>query len=73
MTAARPTVSDACDGAANAAGAEDRTLVSEDVGCNNKGFQIRHLELQSRGDKVWKPFFADRGSLPTHATFTSSL
>src|SRR5579862_1060871 len=28
----------------------DRVLVSEDVGCNDKGFQIRHLELRSRGD-----------------------
>jgi hypothetical protein len=28
----------------------DRIVVSEDVGCNDKGFQIRHLELQSRGD-----------------------
>jgi hypothetical protein len=25
-------------------------LVREDVGCNDKGLQIRHLELQSRGD-----------------------
>jgi hypothetical protein len=34
----------------------DRELISEDVGCNDKGFQIRHLELLSRGDTVWKPF-----------------
>src|SRR3954453_20114617 len=27
-----------------------RVLVGEDVSCNDKGFQIRHLELQSRGD-----------------------
>ena len=39
----------------------DPILVSENVRCNNKGFQIRHLELQSRGDTVWKPFvFAER-------------
>ena len=36
----------------------DPIVVSEDIACNNKGFQIRHLELQSRGDTVWKPFFA---------------
>ncbi len=28
----------------------DPILVSEDVRCNDKGFQIRHLELPSRGD-----------------------
>src|SRR5689334_24006331 len=28
----------------------DPILVSEDVRCNDKGFQIRHLELLSRGD-----------------------
>ena len=28
----------------------DRILVSEQIRCDNKGFQIRHLELQSRGD-----------------------
>src|SRR6266571_9274550 len=28
----------------------DRVLISEHIRCNNKGFQIRHLELQSRGD-----------------------
>src|SRR6266508_6943192 len=28
----------------------DPILVSEDVRCNDKGFQIRHLELRSRGD-----------------------
>jgi len=28
----------------------DPIVVSENVACNNKGFQIRHLELQSRGD-----------------------
>src|SRR5581483_1325153 len=33
-----------------AAARRDRVLVSENVGCNDKGFQIRHLELPSRGD-----------------------
>src|SRR5262249_19316699 len=28
----------------------DPILVGENVGCNDKGFQIRHLELRSRGD-----------------------
>jgi hypothetical protein len=28
----------------------DRVLVREDIPCNDKGFQIRHLELPSRGD-----------------------
>jgi hypothetical protein len=35
----------------------DPILVSEHIRCNDKGFQIRHLELLSRRD-VWKPFFA---------------
>jgi hypothetical protein len=35
----------------------DRALVSDDVGCDEKGFQIHHLELRfSRGHVVWKPF-----------------
>ena len=33
-----------------AAASRDPILVSEDVGCNNKGFQIGHLELLSRAD-----------------------
>jgi hypothetical protein len=33
-----------------AAPGRDPIVVSEDIACNNKGFQIRHLELQSRGD-----------------------
>src|SRR5437762_1024943 len=37
----------------------DPILVREHLRCNNKGFQIRHLELLSRGD-VWKPFFVKR-------------
>ena len=28
----------------------DRILIGEHIRCNDKGFQIRHLELQSRGD-----------------------
>jgi hypothetical protein len=32
------------------AACRDRVLVREDIGCNDKAFQIRHLELQSRGD-----------------------
>src|SRR6266508_3978674 len=44
----------------------DRVVVSEDIGCNDKGFQIRHLELLSRGD-TWSgsPSSRKRGSLPT--------
>src|SRR5438874_7421701 len=44
----------------------DRVVVSEDIGCNDKGFQIRHLELLSRGGHmVWKPFVSKARSLPT--------
>ena len=40
-------------------------LVSEDVRCNDKGFQIRHLELLSRGDKwTGSPSLPPAGSLP---------
>src|ERR1700682_2698857 len=28
----------------------DPILIREHISCNDKGFQIRHLELQSRGD-----------------------
>ena len=31
-------------------------LRGEDVRCNDKGFQIRDLELPFRGDTVWKSF-----------------
>jgi hypothetical protein len=43
----------------------DPTLISEDIRCNNKGFQIRHLELPSRGTQVWKPF-AFSGRVPAN-------
>jgi hypothetical protein len=47
----------------------DRILVSEHIGCNDKGFQIRHLELQSRGS----PSSSRRGSLRARDPFTSTL
>src|SRR5215218_9418788 len=48
----------------------DPILVSEDVGCDNKGFQIRHLELLSRGD-TWSgsPSSSNSGSLRNPAYF----
>jgi len=40
-----------------AAARRDRMLVREHIRCDNKGFQIRHLELQSRGDTGLEAFF----------------
>src|SRR6185312_10589711 len=42
----------------------DPILISEHIRCNDKGFQIRHLELLSRGD-TWSgsPSSSSRGSL----------
>jgi hypothetical protein len=51
----------------------DRVLVGEDVRCNDKGFQIRHLELPSRGDMVWKPFVLPSRVPADPPTFTSGL
>src|SRR5439155_26462536 len=52
----------------------DRVVVSEDIGCNDKGFQIRHLELLSRGD-TWSgsPSSRKRGSLPTRVVHIKPL
>ncbi len=49
-------------------------LISEHIRCNNKGFQIRHLELLSRGD-TWSgsPSSSAAGPCGTRPTFTSSL
>jgi hypothetical protein len=57
----------------SAAPRRDRVVVGEDVRCNDKGFQIRHLELPSRGDMVWKPFVLTRRVPANPPTFTSSL
>jgi hypothetical protein len=48
----------------------DPILLREEIGCNDKGFQIRHLELQSRAD-TWtgSPSSSKAGSLRTQPTF----
>src|SRR6202162_3715579 len=52
------------------AASRDPILISEDIGCNNKGFQIRHLELLSRGDTCsGSPSSSSRGSLRNPADF----
>jgi hypothetical protein len=52
----------------------DRILVSEDVGSNDKGFQIRHLELQFRGDTGLEALRLRRtGPYRIRPTFTSTL
>jgi hypothetical protein len=51
----------------------DRVLISEHIRCNNEGFQIRHLELPSRGTQVWKPFFIKPRVPANPRRFTSSL
>src|SRR6266568_4774876 len=52
----------------------DRVLISEHIRCNNEGFQIRHLELQSRGDTGLEALLRQAaGPCATRPTFTSSL
>jgi hypothetical protein len=52
----------------------DRVLISEHIRCNNKGFQIRHLELHSRGDTGLEALLRQAaGPCATRLTFTSSL
>jgi hypothetical protein len=52
----------------------DRILVSEHIRCNDKGFQIRHLELPiSRGHMVWKPFASAERVPADPPDFTSSV
>jgi hypothetical protein len=53
----------------------DSILISEDIRCNNKGFQIRHLELRSRGDTGLEALLREQaaGHCETRPTFTSTL
>ena len=48
----------------------DPILISEDIRRNHKGFQIRHLELRSRGDtRTGSPSSLPAGSLRTRPDF----
>jgi len=54
----------------------DLLIVGEDVGCNDEGLQIRrHLELLSRGKRVWRPSFVAAERVPARPAqrITSSL